>query len=95
MKTVPRIGRILDLAGLLLFVGGAAVFVRAWVGFQGIPDYGGPVGSGAWAMVKVADGYWRLQKIGTGLMVAGVAVFGLAWWVARRVARGGSSEMAS
>jgi hypothetical protein len=34
--------------------------------------------------VAVADGFWRLQKIGTWLMVAGVAVFVLAWWVARR-----------
>lgn len=94
MNTVPRIGRILDLAGLLLFACGAAVFVWAWVGFHGIPDYEFPVGSGAWATVRVANGYWRLQKIGTGLMVAGLAVFGLAWWVARNVARDGSSGTA-
>lgn len=95
MKTVPRIGRILDLVGLLLFLGGAAVFVWAWVGFQGIPGYELPAGAGPWATVRAADGYWRLQKVGTGLMVAGIGVFGLAWWVARRVARGGSSEMGS
>jgi hypothetical protein len=94
MKTVPRIGRILDLAGLLLFLGGAAVFVWAWIGFQGIPDYHAPTSAGAWAAIRVADVYWRLQKIGTGLMVAGLLVFGLAWWVARSVARGRSSGTA-
>lgn len=94
MKTVPRIGRILDLVGLLLFLGGAAVFVWAWVGFHGLPGYEVPVGAGPWATVRAADGYWRLQKIGTWLMAAGVLVFGLAWWVARRVARS-RSEMAS
>lgn len=86
MKTVPRIGRVLDLAGLLLFGAGAAVFVWAWIGFRGVTDYVPPAGAPAWAAVEVANGYWRLQRIGTGLMVGGVAVFVLAWWAARRVA---------
>lgn len=87
MKTVPRIGRMLDLGGLLLFLGGGATFVWAWIGFQGVPAYERPVGGPAWAAVAVADRYWRLQKVGTGLMIAGVAVFILAWWVARTSAR--------
>ena len=87
MKTVPRIGRILDLAGLLLFVGGGATYAWAWLGFQGMPDYVPPADASAFSAVALADGYWRLQKIGTGLMLAGVAVFILAWWVARGAAR--------
>lgn len=87
MKTVPRIGRMLDLVGLLLFMGGGATFVRAWIGFRSIPEYEPPIGGPDWATVNIADGYWRLQKIGGGLMLAGVAVFILAWWVARASTR--------
>lgn len=87
MKTVPRVGRILDLVGLLLFLSGAAAFVWAWIGFQDIPGEVPPVGAEPWATVRVADGYWQIQKIGTALMLTGVSAFVLAWWVARRVAR--------
>ncbi|MEQ1856195.1 MAG: hypothetical protein ABL963_06990 [Longimicrobiales bacterium] len=87
MKTVPRIGRVLDLVGLLLFLGGGALFVRAWLGFQSVPDYQPSVDDPAWAAVSIADGYWRLQKIGVAIMVAGIAVFVAAWWVARRGGR--------
>mgnify|MGYP001214877359 CR=1 FL=1 len=84
MKTVPRIGRLLDLAGLLLFLGGVATAAWAWIGFQDVTEYVPPVDGPARSAVSVANSYWRLQKIGTGLMIAGVAVFVLAWWVARR-----------
>ena len=84
MNTVPRIGRVLDLAGLLLFLGGGAVAIWAWLGFQGLPT-NLPSGDGTGpSAVSVANGYWRLQKIGTALMIAGIAVFVAAWWVARR-----------
>ncbi|MDH3206315.1 MAG: hypothetical protein OEO79_06875 [Gemmatimonadota bacterium] len=83
MKTVPRIGRILDLAGLLLFLGGGAIFVWAWLGFQGVPELVPALEEQARSAIAVANRYWRLQKIGTGFMIAGVAVFVLAWWVAR------------
>lgn len=83
MKPVPRIGRILDVAGLLLFVAGVAVAARAWVGFRQVTGYEPPSDGPAWAAVTMADGYWRLQKIGVVLMLAGVAVFVAAWWVAR------------
>ncbi len=95
MKTVPRVGRILDLVGLLLFLGGAAAFVWAWIGFRGVPEYVPPVDAATWAAVRVANGYWRAQKIGTALMLAGILVFVLAWWVARTVARRGRPGIAS
>jgi hypothetical protein len=84
MQTVPRLGRLLDLAGSVLFLGGAAVTGRAWVGFRGLPDALPSPGTPAMSAVAVADGFWRLQKIGTALMITGVAVFVLAWWLARR-----------
>ena len=88
MTTVPRVGRVLDLAGLLLFVGGAGLVARAWVGFRSVQGYVAPSDAPAFSAVSIADGYWRLQKIGVVVMVAGVAVFVLAWWVARRAGRG-------
>jgi hypothetical protein len=84
MTTVPRVGRILDLLGLGLFLAGAAVATRAWIGFRGLPDDLPAAGTSATSAVAVADGFWRLQKIGTWMMIAGVAVFVLAWWAARR-----------
>lgn len=90
MKSVPRIGRVLDLVGLVLFMAGGAFFARAWIGFQGVPGYQPGVDSPAWAAVQLADGFWRLQKIGAALMVCGVAVFVVAWWVARAAGRSAS-----
>jgi hypothetical protein len=75
---------MLDLAGLVLFLVGGAVAARAWIGFRTVRDYQPPPDSPSWSAVAVADGYWRLRKIGTGLMIAGLVVFMVAWWVARR-----------
>lgn len=84
---MPRVGRLLDLVGLLVFLGGAGLYAWAWSGFRAVRAYQPTVDDGQWAAVRMADGYWRMQKIGTGLMVAGVAVFVGAWWVARRASR--------
>ncbi len=84
---VPRIGRVLDLIGLLLFVGGGAVFARAWVGFRAVRHYRPGPHDPLWSATRLANGYLRLQHVGVALMVAGVAVFVIAWWTARRVAR--------
>lgn len=75
---------MLDLAGLVLFLAGGGLAAWAWAGFRRMPSYAPPPGAAAWSAVAVADGYWRLQKVGTALMIAGLAVFVLAWWAARR-----------
>jgi hypothetical protein len=84
MKAVPRIGRILDLVGLLLFLVGGGLYARAWLGFRSVPDFEPGVGGSAFAATELADGFRPIQHVGTALMVAGVAVFIAAWWVARR-----------
>lgn len=84
---VPRIGRLLDLLGLLLFVGGGAVFARAWAGFGAVRHYKPGPHEPLWSATRLANGYLRLQHIGVALMVVGAAVFVVAWWTARRVAR--------
>lgn len=83
-RPVPLVGRLLDLAGVLIFAAGGGLYAWAWTGFRRVPEYSPALAEGAWAAVEMANGYWRLQKIGTGLMVAGIGVFVCAWWVARR-----------
>lgn len=85
---VPRIGRILDGIGILLFLAGAGLFARAWIGFQEVRAYVPGPDAPLWAATELANGYWRMQRVGGALMAAGVAVFVVAWWVARRVRRG-------
>jgi hypothetical protein len=79
---------MLDLGGLVLFFGGAATFVRSWIGFQGIMEFEPPAQGSVVGAVSIANGYWRLQHIGSGLMLAGITLFVLAWWVARTTPAG-------
>jgi len=84
MSDVPRIGRVLDVIGLLIFLAGGGLFARSWAGFRSVPDFQRAPGDVPMAAVAHADGFLRLQHIGVGLMLIGVGVFGLAWWMARR-----------
>lgn len=96
MSSVPRIGRALDLVGLIVFLMGLGMFVRSWVGFRTeVPAFEPGAGAPPMAAVELADGFWRLQRIGVGVMVAGVGIFVLAWWIARRTTspgEGGGGE---
>jgi len=94
MKNVPRIGRILDLVGLLVFGAGGALFAWAWVGFRGVQDYVAPPEAPLGSAVGLADRYWRLQKIGAGLMIGGMVLFVIAWWTARFVAGRSATALA-
>lgn len=87
MKTVPRIGRILDLVGLLFLLVGVGVYGFAWVGFQGVPDFDRPEHGTIFAATEMADGYRTMEHVGVAVMLVGVAVFVCAWWVARRAPR--------
>lgn len=95
MRSVPRVGRVLDLLGLLLFSGGGGLFAWAWSGFLAVSDYQASPDDPPWAAVRMADGYWRLQKMGVALMLAGVGVFVLAWWTARRARRSSAEDEAT
>ena len=82
--SVPRIGRVLDLAGLLVLLAGAGTLTRAWMGFQEIRANEGVVGGPLWAALELHDRYARLQDVGVALTLAAVALFFVAWAVARR-----------
>lgn len=89
-RAVPRIGRILDAVGLVLFLGGAGFYVWAWMGFRSVPAFVPDPGGEPFAATRLANGYLRLQWVGGALMGVGIAVFVLAWWMARR--RGGNAK---
>lgn len=93
MKRVPLIGRVLDVVGLAVFMGGAGVAGWAWLGFERVRDFQPAPDSPPWAAMRLADGYGRLQQVGVGLMLLGAAVFVLAWWAARRLARPDASPV--
>lgn len=82
---VPRIGRVLDVVGLVLFLAGGGLFVRSWLGFNGVRHYRRVPGGPLWAATRLANGFLRMQHLAEVLMAAGIAVFLVAWWVARRV----------
>ncbi len=84
MTDVPRIGRVLDLVGLLFLLAGGGFVARAWVGFQEVQSYVPPTDGTGLTAVEFADQFWRMQKMGVGLIVVGVGVFVAAWWIARR-----------
>ncbi|GMV05822.1 MAG: hypothetical protein AMXMBFR53_20990 [Gemmatimonadota bacterium] len=86
MKNVPRIGRVLDLMGLALFLVGAGLYGRAWMGLRALPAFVPDPAGEPWAAIRLANGYVRLQGTGRMFMAAGMAVFVAAWWVARRAA---------
>lgn len=83
MTPVPRIGRILDLAGLLLFLAGGVVYGRAWIGFRSVPDFQRPEHGTVMAATELADGFRVLERWGVAGMILGIGVFVAAWWVAR------------
>jgi hypothetical protein len=93
MHEVPRIGRILDLVGLAVFLLGAGFFAWAWMGFRSVPAYVPDPGAEPFATLRLADGYLRIQAIGGGLMLLGAGVFVAAWWVARRASRAGTAPV--
>ena len=84
MTPVPRIGRVLDLVGLVSFLIGGGFIARAWIGFREVQGYVPPPDAKAMTAVEFADQFWRMQRVGVGLMLIGIAVFVAAWWIARR-----------
>lgn len=84
-RSVPRIGRILDLLGLLVFATGAALYARAWIGLRGMDRFERAEGDAAFAAIERADALSSLGRIGIAIMIAGVLIAGVAALVARRI----------
>lgn len=82
---VPRIGRVLDLVGLLVFLVGAALYVRAWLGLRGMDSFVPGAEAGAFAALERADALSALGRVGIALMIGGAVVGVVAAVVARRI----------
>ncbi len=97
--SVPRVGRVLDLVGLFLFLVGGGIFLRAWVGFADVHHYQPGPRDPLWATIRLADRFQRLQHLGVELMAAGTAVFVIAWvtawWLGRTAAPAESTQSAA
>lgn len=81
---VPRLGRVLDLVGALLFLGGAAVYGWAWMGLRRLRDDPPVSAEGAFVAVARANDFSTLSRLGLALMAGGAVVAVLAAVVARR-----------
>jgi len=91
-RPVPRIGRVLDLVGALVFLAGAALYGRSWLGLRGMDEFRAAPGDEPWAAVARADALARLGRVGFAVMAAGVLVAVAAAVVARRAAAPSSPE---
>lgn len=84
---VPRIGRLLDVVGLVLFVAGLAVYGRAWVGMRGLEAAGADPSAPLFSGMREFDRWWELSRVGVSLMVLGgliaLVAAGVAWWLRR------------
>lgn len=83
---VPRIARLLDLVALLLVVGGALTYGRAYLGMRALERLVGASGGLGVAMAEF-DRWWRLSRLAAGVFVAGLLAAALAALIARRASR--------
>lgn len=81
---VPRLGRLLDVAGLLLVVGGAASYLYAYAGLERIRTGETVITGTMFATLNETSAYSRISDIGMALAVAGVLTFVAAFAVTRR-----------
>lgn len=86
-RPVPRIGRVLDGLGLVVFVVGAGLYAWTWWALRGEEARPQQPGDGQWGFVAVreVEGLDRLSDIGLVLMAAGAVLAVVAAVVARIV----------
>lgn len=82
---VPRIGRVLDGIGLLLFLAGGALYGRAWFGLRHLEAEPPPSDGMEFAAVGRVVELHELSRTGLLLMAGGAVVAVIAALVARRM----------
>lgn len=84
---VPRIGRVLDVVGLVVFLGGLGTYARAWIGMRRLGAAGADPSAPLFSGMREFQRWWELSRVGIALMVIGglvaLAAAGVAWWLRR------------
>jgi hypothetical protein len=91
-QPVPRLGRALDLLGLLLFAAGAGCYGYAYVGLEGIRTGDSVIAGGMFATLNEAKALTTVSEIGIAVAIAGIGVFIAAFMVARAARLRGPSS---
>ena len=73
-RPVSRIGRLLDIVGLMILTAGAACYVYAYVGLRDLEGVREGAGAAPFASIVRFDKLWKLSRLGIGLAVTGLVV---------------------
>lgn len=77
-RPVPRALRAVNVLALLLFLAGAGLHVRSWLGMRGLREYQARPDGPLFAGMAEFEHFWQLARIGTWLVWAAVALAILA-----------------
>jgi hypothetical protein len=82
--TVSRTGRLLDVAGLVLMLGGAGCYLRAFAGMRALQRRPRVPGDVPFAAMAEFERWWNLSRLGGAVFLAGVVIAVTAAIVAHR-----------
>lgn len=94
-RPVPRGLRVLNLLVLVLFLAGAGLYARAWVGMERLTSYQPAADEPLFSAMARFDRLWGLSITGTWLVsaaVLGAVAVAVAFDVHRRRAEPGEAE---
>lgn len=69
-RPVPRSLRIANAAALLVFLAGAGVYGRAWLGMRALKSYEADADAALFAGLERFNHFWELSRLGIGLVLA-------------------------
>lgn len=76
---VPRILRVVNVLLLVVFLIGAGIYIRAWLGMQALTAYESTPGEPLFSAMALFDQYWGLSITGLWVMsAAGLGAVGAA-----------------
>lgn len=75
---VPRSVRAVNVLALLIFLAGAALYARAWVGMRSLYDYEPPPDAPPFSAMALFNDYWQMSRLALLIISGAVAVALLA-----------------
>jgi hypothetical protein len=77
-STVPPVLRIANAVSGLLFLAGALIYVRAWLGMRALEAYEAEPDAELFAGVARFTHFWELSRLGIGIVLAALGLAVLA-----------------